>query len=58
MANKGRRTGVKSKCRANQLALYKSLDKRTTNKIRKLKRHIKSLPNDIQAKKVLETYTK
>lgn len=37
-------TRFRDKCK-----LYRSTDKRMENKIRKLKRHIKRLPNDIQA---------
>lgn len=49
-----RHKGRKSRCRENQLKIYKSLHKRLINKVRKLEKHMKKLPWDLQSLKVLK----
>ena len=53
-----RHKGRKSKCRENQLKLYKSQNRELKNKIRKLKKHMKKLPNDKQSESCLERLIK
>ncbi len=44
----------KSNKHKTSCTLYASLNKRATNRIRRIKRHIKKLPNDLQAINILK----
>ena len=57
MANSWKRGGKKSKKEILRRQIYRSTNRRLTNKIRKLKKHIKKLPNDKQAESSLNSLT-
>ena len=57
MANSWKRGGKKSKKEILRREIYRSTNRRLTNKIRKLKKHIKKLPNDKQAESSLNSLT-
>lgn len=57
MANSGKHTGKKNKNRKAKEAAYWSSGQNIKNKVKKLKKHIKRLPNDSSAVKALEKIT-
>ena len=57
MANSGKRGGKKSAAEITRRKIYVATNRRLTNKIRKLKKHIKKLPNDLQSQEALKNIT-
>lgn len=53
MPNKWKRCWKKSINEIQKRKIYKSTNKRLTNKIKKVKKHLKKCPNDLQNKNIL-----